>query len=286
MKIIIIGASGLLGSSIYRFLSQNSELNVFGMVRNSEDKKLFPEKLFNNLISDFYSLSKVDLNKIFFKIKPDVVLNCAGITSHRSSNVDIQDIISINSLFPHHCYNVSREVGARLIHFSTDCVYSGKRGNYKETDISDANDIYGKSKSLGELNVHNALTIRTSFIGHELKNYYSLLNWFLSQDKECIGYSSAIFSGYPAITLARILQDYILTNPSLDGIYNISSNPISKFELLNLIARVYKKDIRIIEDNQHRIDRSLNFDKFIKKTNFKIPEWNELIEEMYKEHYA
>jgi dTDP-4-dehydrorhamnose reductase len=170
-----------------------------------------------------------------------------------------------------------------LIHISTDCVFSGKKGRYCEADPSDAEDLYGKSKHIGEVTDRkNTITLRTSIIGHELKSQYALLEWFLAQESSVYGYSKAIFSGVPTNELARIIKDYVLPREDLNGLYHISADPISKFDLLHIIARQYKKEIDIIEDSKVVVDRSLSSDRFFKATGYRAPDWSELIKEMWE----
>jgi dTDP-4-dehydrorhamnose reductase len=192
--------------------------------------------------------------------------------------------LPINSLLPHYLARLSKVSGARLIHISTDCVYSGSRGMYLETDQSDAHDLYGRSKFLGEVHCSNAITLRTSIIGHELNGSKSLVNWFLSQ-KNCIqGYTKAIFSGLPTVEIARVIHHYILPNSGLNGLYHLSAEPISKFELLSLIKDQYEKEIEIISNEAVVIDRSLDSTKFRVATGFKPKPWVNLIQEMHEFH--
>jgi dTDP-4-dehydrorhamnose reductase len=180
---------------------------------------------------------------------------------------------------------VCRTAGARLIHVSTDCVFDGKKGNYTENDISNATDLYGRSKFLGEVAYSpHCVTLRTSIIGHEIKGRLGLIEWFMSQDKKIQGYKNAIFSGFPTIEVAHILRDYILPNQNLTGIYHISSDPISKYELLKLVAEKYDKKIEIEPYDDFYQNRSLDSSLFRKITGYEPPTWPELIEKMYK-HY-
>jgi len=172
-------------------------------------------------------------------------------------------------------------MGSRLIHISTDCVYSGAKGNYMESDPADCEDIYGRSKLLGEVDYPHAITLRTSTIGHELQSMHGLLDWFLCQKKQCNGYTRAIFSGLPTIVLAQIIRDIVIPNTILTGLYHISAEPISKYELLKLIADEYGKTIDIIKDEKFTIDRSLNSNRFQNATGFKSASWPDLIKLMH-----
>jgi dTDP-4-dehydrorhamnose reductase len=191
-------------------------------------------------------------------------------------------VIPINSILPHRLANLCELAEARLIHISTDCVFSGEKGGYVEKDFSDAKDLYGRSKYLGEVDYPNSITLRTSIIGHELNSSKSLINWFLSQEGSVKGYKNAIFSGLPTNEMAKVIRDYVIPNPSLKGLYQVSADPISKFDLLQLVSDVYGKIIQIIPDDLVKIDRSLNSEKFCKATGFKPKPWPQLIKEMYE----
>lgn len=282
MKIIVLGANGLIGNEIFRFLSHNSKWDIYGTLRNKEDDLIFPSSLKENLLHSPNLLNDNELTNFLKALKPDVIINAVGLTKHKLESEDVLEIIPINSLFPHSLAKICDSLSIRLIHISTDCVFSGNKGNYLESDLTDATDIYGKSKALGELRSYSSLTLRTSTIGYELNSTFGLLNWFLSQREKCKGYSKAIFSGFPASYFAFILQNYVIPNGNIRGLYNIASEPISKFDLLKNIADIYELDIRIEKDDSFEIDRSLNADLFNKRTGFVPPKWPELIKFMYQ----
>ncbi|MBA2628810.1 MAG: sugar nucleotide-binding protein, partial [Rickettsiaceae bacterium] len=168
------------------------------------------------------------------------------------------------------------------IHISTDCVFSGSEGSYTEDDFPDAYDLYGRSKLLGEVDYPNAITLRTSIIGHELSGNRSLINWFLSQDKKASGFTKAIYSGLPTIELAEIIDKYVIPRPQMHGLYHVSSEPINKYELLKLVRDVYTKDIEIEPSDKLIIDRSLNSERFRNETGYKPPIWSKLVQKMYE----
>jgi dTDP-4-dehydrorhamnose reductase len=184
-------------------------------------------------------------------------------------------------LLPHRLAGLCELVGARLVHMSTDCVFSGKKGDYHESDPSDAEDLYGKSKFLGEVVYPHAITLRTSIIGHELQGARSLIDWFLSQERQCKGYTKAIYSGMPTVVLAQLVRDVIIPQTDLTGLYHVAAKPISKFDLLRLVADVYGKTIEIIPDDKLVIDRSLNAERFRDATGYVAPGWPKLIELMH-----
>jgi dTDP-4-dehydrorhamnose reductase len=173
-------------------------------------------------------------------------------------------------------------VGARFIHISTDCVFSGKDGFYTESAFADADDVYGRSKALGEVTYGGYLTLRTSTIGHELQSNYGLLNWFLSQKSSCKGFNKAIFSGLPTVVFAQVIRDFVLKDTQLKGLYHVAAQPINKYDLLKLIAKVYKKEINIEPDDSLIINRSLDASKFNQATGYNPPSWQNLIETMYQ----
>ena len=232
--------------------------------------KSLHKKRKNNIFHDIDIFDLERLEKLLLKLRPDVVLNCTGIVKQSNVIYQIDTTISCELIFSRTSWNVlCQNVSAKLIHFSTDCVFKGDRGSYLEKDKPDATDLYGLSKFMGEDKSCSNLTIRTSIIGHEINRNLGLLNWFLSQKTKVKRYVNAIFSGLPTIEIAQILDEYILPNHSLLGVYHIGGSPISKFELLNLIKTEYKLNTIIEPDYEIIIDRSLNFDKFSQQTSYK-----------------
>jgi dTDP-4-dehydrorhamnose reductase len=281
MKILVIGASGMIGSTIFRVLSESQEHETFGTIRDNSIRQLFSLPGNKNLIDGIELKDDKKLDQVIKTNKPDIVINCAGITKHKPESEKPLFAIPINSLLPHRMAELCQENGARLIHISTDCVFSGKKGGYVENDNPDAEDLYGKSKALGEVNEAHTITLRTSTIGHELQSQHGLLNWFLSQEVSCKGYTRAIFSGLPTVVFARIIRDIVINHEELSGLYHIAAKPIAKFDLLKLIANIYGKSIEIIADDNLVIDRSLYASKFKSATGYIAPEWSDMIEEMY-----
>lgn len=281
-RLLILGSTGLLGSTILKYFSTKTNYECFGAIRKNSDRK----KL--NNINNF-KLHKIDFNKpndirkAFISIKPHLIINCIGVVKQVLNKNSNSEIIRVNSFLPHYLSELANENNKiRFIHFSTDCVFSGTLGNYSENDIADAKDIYGSSKILGEVNNSNTLTLRTSIIGHELKTKYSLLNWFLSQKKSIKGYKKAIFSGLTTLEISRVLEKYIIPNKKMRGIYHLSGNPISKYDLLNIIKKTYKKKIKIMPNSKIKINRSLNSSLFQKTTGYKPSTWDQLIKAMYE----
>ena len=279
MKILIFGASGMLGHNLFETFSENKNFETFGVIRKNVSVKVFRENAKRiKSISDAREIEEItDLIK---EVSPKVIINCIGLIKQKEDLKNIVESIQLNSLFPHLLQIASRDVGAKLIHFSTDCVFSGKKGSYKEEDLPDSVDIYGLSKRLGEIDANGALTLRTSIIGHEIMSDVSLLDWFLNQEGSIKGYKKAIFSGLTTIEISKVLQQIILNNFSLSGIYHLSANPISKYDLLKLVAKIYKKNIEILEDTEVKIDLSLDSSKFSSITGYNPPSWEMLIKDL------
>jgi dTDP-4-dehydrorhamnose reductase len=280
MKVLILGASGMIGSTVIRVLSAIDDWQVYGTVRDESSKMFFSASVARNLLFGVDVLDPDSLVQVLDKTEPNIVINCVGLTKHQSSTDNWIASISLNSLFPHRLAELCNLVGARLIHISTDCVFSGAKGNYVEEDIPDAHDVYGRSKALGEVICPHVITLRISTIGHELGTNFGLLHWFLSQHGQCSGYRRAIFSGLPTVVFARLLRDVVIPSIQLSGLYHVASKPIDKFTLLGLIANIYNKKINIIPNEEFSIDRSLNANRFHLATGYEAPEWETLIKEM------
>jgi dTDP-4-dehydrorhamnose reductase len=277
-KLLILGATGMLGNAMVRFLAGDPRLAVVGAARSPDARGLFPAEFGDRIVGG------LDLDDgvagLFADHGPDVVINCVGVIKQRDEANDVLASVPINTLLPHRLVALCKEAGARLIHFSTDCVFSGSQGDYRESDPPDARDLYGLGKLLGETAAPHAITLRTSMVGHELRGRRSLLEWFLAQSGSARGYRRAVFSGLPTVELARIVRDHVIPRPDLHGLYHVSAGPIAKFDLLKLIAAVYERDIEIVPDEALVIDRSLNSDRFRAATGYDPPSWPELVAEM------
>lgn len=232
---------------------------------------------------DIENINSVE--QVICDLKPDVIINAIGIIKQLPSAKNVIKTLTVNAIFPHQLAEISRKIQARLINISTDCVFSGKKGNYTETDLSDAADLYGKSKFLGETTEDNSITLRTSIIGRELKTSHSLVEWFLSNEgKKIKGYTKAIFSGFPTLVLAEIIAETIENYSHLRGLYHVSSAPIDKYNLLQLLKEAYRVNIEIEPFEDFEIDRSLDSTKFRKATGFKPPDWQEMIKRMAEDN--
>ncbi len=220
------------------------------------------------------------LLEVVMEYRPEVIINAVGIVKQRSSAKESIPSLEINALLPHRLAVLCKGIGARLIHLSTDCVFSGNKGNYLETDPADAADLYGKTKFLGEVHDCHCLTLRTSIIGRELARHKSLLDWFLAQSGTVKGFSNAIFSGFTTLEMSRIIENMLLNHPDASGVYQVSSDPINKYELLLLIREKLGHDIEIIRDNDFHCDRSLDSTRFRNDFAYIPPSWDSMIEEM------
>lgn len=281
MRILVIGASGMIGNAVLRVLSEKSEWEVFGTVRDERLRRFFPAFLSERLRTGVDVLCQDALVKTLDQIRPDVVVNCAGLTKQKPNAHDPLIAIPINTLMPHRLAALCKLAGVRLIHISTDCVFSGDKGGYVETDPVDARDVYGKSKALGEINSEHAITLRVSTIGHELQSQFGLLDWFLSQEGRCRGFTRAIFSGLPTVVFAQIVRDVVIPREELFGVYHVAGKPIAKSDLLRLIADVYGKTIDIVSDDSLVVDRSLDAKRFQMATGYVAAEWPAVIQLMH-----
>lgn len=282
MRVLVLGASGMIGSTVLRVLGESKDLEVFGSIRDERVKPFFSAAVRKHLFSGVDLMQPDAIVSILDQVQPSVVINCAGLTRHKPEAEDPLVAVPINTLMPHRLAGLCKLVGSRMIHVSTDCVFSGQRGNYFETDFPDARDVYGKSKAIGEVTYPHTVTLRTSTIGHEFQSKYGLLEWFLSQHGRCKGYSSAVFSGLPTAVFAALVRDVVIPRPELSGLYHVAGQSINKFDLLSRIARVYGKQIEIEPDDRLVIDRSLNADRFCKVTGYVAPDWDSLINKMYE----
>lgn len=284
MKILVLGVTGMLGSAVFRVFAKDAQYEAWGTLRNRSGLKFFAESDQSRLMPGVDVLDQDTLIAVLSKVRPDVVINCVGLIKQLADAKDPLTALPINAMLPHRLSRLCALAGARLIHVSTDCVFSGRKGGYLERDLSDAEDLYGKSKFIGELNDQpQAITLRTSIIGHELSSNYALIDWFLSQQGAVKGFSRAIFSGLPTVELARVMKDFVVPHPELSGLYHVAAESIAKLDLLQLVATQYRKAIEIQPDETLVIDRSLNGSRFSAATGYLAPAWPELIRRMHEQ---
>lgn len=281
MNVLVLGASGMLGNVVFRLLSEETGWRVFGTIRSETDRSYFSSVASDRLLQGVDAGNFDSIVRAYNIACPDIVINCIGLIKQLADAEDPLEAIPINSLLPHRLAKLCEAFSARLIHISTDCVFSGDKGMYREEDYADARDLYGRTKLLGEVDYGPTVTVRTSIIGPELKGARGLLAWFLSQSGRCPGFTRAIFSGIPTIVLAYIIRDVFIPRADLHGLFHVASKPISKFDLLSLISEIYGKKIKIVPTCDLVIDRSLDPTKLEFKTGYVVAEWPELIKLMY-----
>lgn len=272
----------MLGHTLFAHLSTLEGCDVYATTRASGGlNSWFPENFAQKVRTGVDADNFDTVIRALASIRPDIVINCIGLIKQLPISLDPLTSISVNSLLPHRISLICRTAGTRLIHFSTDCVFNGQKGKYTERDPSNAEDLYGRTKFLGEVIYPNCITIRTSIIGHELKGFNGLIEWYFQQGKRIKGFRKAIFSGFPTIELANIIGKFIIPNDKLKGLYHVSSQPISKYELLKLVARRYQNELQIEPYDNFEIDRSLDSTIFQRETQYTPPSWLELVDKMY-----
>lgn len=281
-RILVLGITGMLGNAVFRVFSDDVGHETWGTLRSGKALQHFPEQSQARLLAGVDVLDQDALAAVLIRVRPDVVINCVGLIKHLADANDPLAALPINAMLPHRLARLCALGGSRLIHVSTDCVFSGRQGAYRESDVSDAEDLYGKSKYIGELHdLPHAITLRTSIIGHELDSSHALVEWFLSQQGSVKGFSRAIFSGLPTAELARVMKDFVLPHPQLSGLYHVAAQPIAKRDLLALVAAQYGKHIEIRPDDSLVIDRSLDGSRFSEATGYVAPAWPELVRRMH-----
>lgn len=264
MKVLVLGSTGMLGHQLVRILRDRFE--VRGLSRA------------DGLDAERFETVEAALDRE----TPDAVVNAVGVVKQKvGADSDIA-CIRINSLLPRLLAKACAARGARLIHISTDCVFSGKKGNYTEDDPSDAEDLYGRTKFLGEIGAPH-LTLRTSFTGPELRGSFGLLEWFLAQTGTVKGYTGAVWTGFTSFALARLIGDILEKHPDLAGVYQLSSEPITKYDLLVRLKKAFGLDVTVEPYDDFKCDRSMDSTRLRDATGLRIPTWDEMIEELEKE---
>ena len=280
MRVLIIGGSGMLGHKLVQSWRGKFELGV--TVRGVHDDLTRPEIYRHGKIYEKIDVENIGgVEYVIADFQPAVIVNAAGIIKQQPTAKNVIKTLRVNAVFPHQLAELAENYRARLIGISTDCVFDGRDGDYVETDLSNANDLYGRSKSLGEVVENDCLTLRTSIIGRELGTAHSLVEWFLSnRGKSVRGFVNAIYSGFPTVVFADIIAEVIENHPHLRGLYHVSSEPLNKYELLKLVRAAYRVDIEIEPDADFTIDRSLDSTKFREAVGFVPTEWSEMIARM------
>ena len=280
MKVLVLGSTGMLGHKLIQNLSKHHE--VYGTIRGTLESyqydAIIPKK---QIIASISGTDILSIRKAIDTVMPDVVVNCIGIVKQLPEAQDAVISITVNSLLPHQIAEYCNEKGCRFIHYSTDCVFTGSKGQYTEEDFEDASDLYGKSKCLGEVRESEGLTLRTSLIGRQLHGNYSLIEWFLSNNGgEVNGYTKAIFSGLTTNAHAHVLNEIITKYSDLSGLYHLAAEPISKYDLLMMIKKEFDLEITIHPVDGEISDRSLDGSKLRRETGIRIPDWKTMIHEI------
>lgn len=280
MRIVILGGSGMLGHKLAQTLAE--DFDTWVTLRDGKNAYAAGNFVESQRIISGVDVQEIDaLKETLVQLRPAAVINCVGVIKQLPPVDEPIRSITINSLLPHRVHRLCASVGARLIHFSTDCVFSGRKGMYTEDDPSDALDLYGRTKFLGETTAPGALTIRSSIIGRELATSSGLVEWFLSQrGRRVEGYVGAIYSGFTTRAMSRIVRDLLVQHPNLQGTIQISSDPITKYDLLVLLQRAWGLDVEIVPSSRVQIDRSLDSSKYRSLTGFVPPSWEDMVRDL------
>ena len=282
MRILILGGDGMLGHRLLTAWRERHEVRVT-LRRDLGDYAAHGLFDTNNSYAGIDVRSLGRLVEVAADFRPEAIVNAVGIVKQRVEAKDAITSLEINALLPHRLAVLARAIGARFVHLSTDCVFSGSKGRYTEADPSDAEDLYGKTKFLGEVQDSHCITFRTSIIGRELVRKTGLLEWFLAQKGSVRGYRRAIFSGFTTTEMGRIIEAILLKHPSASGLYQVSSEPISKYDLLALIKSRLKLPIDIVPDDSFVCDRSLDSARFRRDFGYTPPVWEAMVDELARE---
>jgi dTDP-4-dehydrorhamnose reductase len=279
MRTLVLGGLGMLGHKVAETFQYHCE--TWATVRSYNDVTLANQCLPGvQIYSGVDALDFSSIERAIDEIQPSIVVNCIGIIKQDALAYDPTTSIEVNALLPHRLANICNKHNRRLIHISTDCVFNGSQGNYLESSFADANDLYGRTKLLGEIHHEGGLTLRTSIIGPELRSSRSLLDWFLSQTGTANGYTRAIFSGLTTPELSRVIVQCATDWKHLSGLYHVSAQPITKFDLLTLVKAHYCLATEIQPQDEPVIDRSLDSTRFQETTGYRPPSWDEMVSEL------
>jgi dTDP-4-dehydrorhamnose reductase len=279
MRILILGGSGMLGHALLQALQPRHDVRatLHHPIERYRPCPLFQE---SNSFGGIDICSPGALAPVLDRFQPEAVINCVGLVKQREEAGDALANLEINAAAPHRIARLCGDAGIRLIHVSTDCVFSGRKGMYTEADAADAEDLYGRAKFLGELHAPHCLTLRTSFVGRELSSKLGLLEWFLAQSGSIKGFRRAIFSGFTTIELSRVIEMLLTKFPDAGGLYHVSSEPIDKYSLLGLFQAHFRRPVTIDGDESVAIDRSLDSSLFRRDFHYRPPDWPAMVKEL------
>ena len=280
MRILILGGDGMLGHRLLMHLQDRHETKV----TLRRELAAYERYGLFTLENSYWSVEAKDterLLEVMGDFRPEAVVNAVGIVKQRGAAKEAIPSLEINALLPHRLALLCRAAGARLVHLSTDCVFSGRKGNYTEDDIPDAEDLYGRTKLLGEVTDAGCITLRTSIIGLELSRRTGLIEWFLAQRGEIRGFTKAIYTGLTTAEMSRVIERVLVEHPHLSGVWQVASEPINKYDLLVRFSEVLgRDDVHIVPDDTVSIDRSLLPVAFERATGYSAPGWNEMLKEL------
>ena len=286
MRVLILGAYGMLGHKLFLELGKRFETYATCREIRKGDRwsALFPKE---RLVPGVQVERMDSVDDAVKRTKPDAVINCIGIVKQLDAAKDLARSLEVNSLFPHRLSVICRARDARLVHFSTDCVFSGRKGKYKPTDTPDADDVYGRTKYLGELEGDGCVTIRSSIIGRELGTSNGLIEWFIGQKGKAVsGYRKAVYSGFTTLEMANIVSKVLVEHEDMKGVWHVASKRISKYDLLDIVNRKMGLGIEIRPDDKFQCDRSLDGSEFNRLTGYSPPSWDEMIGKMVEDKAA
>jgi dTDP-4-dehydrorhamnose reductase len=277
---LILGGDGMLGHRLFLHLRDRHEVRVT-LRRGLSDYKHYGLFTPEDAYAGVEALDRDALTGVFADFRPEAVVNAVGIVKQRGAAKEAIPSLEVNSLLPHRLALLCRAVGARLVHISTDCVFSGRDGNYTEESFPDAGDLYGRSKLLGEVDEPGSITLRTSIIGLELSRKTGLIEWFLAQKGEVRGFTNAIYTGLTTAELSRVIERVLVEHPDLHGVWQVASEKINKHDLLVRFSEILgRDDVTIVPDASVKIDRSLVGDAFRGATGYSAPSWEEMLVEL------
>jgi len=282
MRVLILGGDGMMGHRLFKLLRQTHDARV----TLHRDLVAYAGYGLFDIHTAYAGIDvRTDdrIGHVVAEFRPQVIVNAVGIIKQRVEAKDAIPSIEINALLPHRLAALGKSIGARVVHLSTDCVFSGRRGGYAEASLPDAEDLYGRSKLLGELTGPGSITLRTSMIGPELARKSGLVEWFLAQRGEIRGFKQAIFSGFTTVELSRIIEMVLTRFPDASGVYHVSSAPVSKYDLLTMIRDRLKRPVEILTDETFHCDRSLDSSRFRREFGYSPPAWPAMIEELADE---
>jgi len=278
VRILILGGDGMLGHQLLKSLQVRHEVKVT-LRQEADAYKAYGLFTADNSYFGLDVRNDGKLIDILTDFRPQAVINAVGIVKQRQDATSSIQSIEINSLLPHKLAMHCSQVGARLVHMSTDCVFSGRKGGYSEDDEPDALDLYGRSKLLGEVHDAHAVTLRTSIVGLELARKKSLIEWFLDQQGEVSGFSRAVYTGFTTQEMARIIEKILIEQPELHGVWQVASQPIDKYTLLRKLQGLLADGNRsLVKDEKFVCDRSLVGQRFNEAVGYRPPSWDVMLD--------